>query len=243
MDAGAGKGAHMTHHATAEEYGDYLLANQLSMYHERQFDLECGQSSTMPGKSLQQWVSQEVGPLVYNYNEMNNTHTNSPMINMTNRTMPELFLQRSPNAEASRTHPTETTKMQQTGVSFMNVSGDAPMSYMQLLLAAEQEGAKYFSSQSQEERLVRTENDMFMITGCYGRGTSEEPRQPTHDNTGRVLVEQNQEPFLFVDNTNIQGLHDLIWETDEPDCAQKQPSDNELDSDSESDHNLGQHQR
>ncbi|XP_044367113.1 uncharacterized protein [Triticum aestivum] len=45
------------------------------------------------------------------------------------------------------------------------VAYEAPMSYMQLLLAAEEEGARNASSQSQEDRLVRTENDMYMITG------------------------------------------------------------------------------
>uniref|UniRef100_A0A8R7Q022 Uncharacterized protein n=1 Tax=Triticum urartu TaxID=4572 RepID=A0A8R7Q022_TRIUA len=43
------------------------------------------------------------------------------------------------------------------------VAYEAPMSYMQLLLAAEEEGARYASSQSQEDRLVRTEVCFFLL--------------------------------------------------------------------------------
>lgn len=43
------------------------------------------------------------------------------------------------------------------------VAYEAPMSYTQLLLAAEEEGARYASSQSQVDCLVRTEVCFFLL--------------------------------------------------------------------------------
>ncbi|KAI4976933.1 hypothetical protein ZWY2020_050540 [Hordeum vulgare] len=54
-----------------------------------------------------------------------------------------------------------------------------------------QQGAKYALSQSQEDRLLRTENELFMITGRYGTVTSEDPMQ-TNAQTIAAATKANQ---------------------------------------------------
>nr|XP_040259289.1 protein FAR1-RELATED SEQUENCE 5-like [Aegilops tauschii subsp. strangulata] len=97
------------------------------------------------------------------------------------------------------------------------VAYEAPMSYMQLLLAAEEEGARYASSQSQEDRLVRTENDMYMITGRYSR-SSEDPLQ-AHTGGGAQHIsgvddQHDIELEPFVDNRFSESLNDLNWDNE-----------------------------
>ncbi|XP_048540186.1 protein FAR1-RELATED SEQUENCE 5-like [Triticum urartu] len=120
---------------------------------------------------------------------------------------------------------------------------DAPISYMQLLLAAEQEGARYGSSQSQEDHLVRTENDMYMITGRYGR-SSEDTARPDARSADQCLcqldTQHEEEVEPFVDNHFTESLNDLNWDRDmEMDGGNKNclidSTDNPSDSDSEDD--------
>ncbi|KAE8805818.1 hypothetical protein D1007_18167 [Hordeum vulgare] len=96
-------------------------------------------------------------------------------------------------------------------------------------------GSMYASSQSQEEWLVRIENiqnEMFMITGRYGRVTSEDP-MPTNaqTRTGPSKVENNQcrEEFPFVENPIFESLQDLNFDTEQAEEAVEHTSVQLLD--------------
>ncbi|KAE8790540.1 hypothetical protein D1007_35106 [Hordeum vulgare] len=171
------------------------------------------ESSKVPGTLHRLLLDDEVAPNMHNMRGINeDCMSNNNPLQIDERA--HLFL------GASTSHFTQTSTNQSPGMQIMNMTSDAPMSYLQMMFAADQEGAKYALSQSQEDRLLRTENELFMITGRYGTVTSEDPMQTNAQTIADTSeVDNNQCQEQFPEYPNFESLQDLNFDNEQPDEA------------------------
>ncbi|XP_044976458.1 uncharacterized protein LOC123443948 isoform X2 [Hordeum vulgare subsp. vulgare] len=210
MDQGRDPRAENTHQAIFYAYGTYLCGSQGAQISHQQQWLSSGASNQVPSHG-NSWIQHRV----YGFNSMHGNAENNAMpttsfANYNTFDSKEMSLPTNLESDTLNGKSNKISCTLQQPVNTMSQEGH--VSYMQLLLAAEQEGAMYGSSQSQQDHLVHTENDTFMITGRYGRS----PQQLSQAETGFPAqhsseVDTQEDPELepFIDNRFRESLNDL----------------------------------